>query len=372
MTITNQKAADQLIRARTALILDQPFFGSLALRLPLVENLSIKTLAVDGKNIFYNPEFVLSMSHKVTMSAVAHEVMHCVLDHLARRDGRDPKKWNHAGDYALNQILEDVQFEIPKEWLRADGYKGMSADEIYKMLPDMPDDQGGAGAPGGSLDEMLPGEPDPAAQTQMTQEWKVATIQAANAAKAMGKLPSDLQRFVEGLTASKVDWRAELRRFVSERSKADYSWSRPNRTMLHYGVYMPSLYSESMGDIIIGVDTSGSISDDVLAAFSAEVNAIAAEVLPATIHVVYCDAQVNHVDVFQRHDQVKLTPHGGGGTRFSPVFDYVAEQNLRPVCLVYLTDLFGETNFPEPEYPTLWTCISNEVAPWGTTVKLEL
>ena len=132
----NEKAAQKLSLARTKLILEHGFFGLLALRLQFVERVDIPTLAVDGKHIFYNPDFVLSLSDKITQSAVAHEVMHCVLAHISRRGSRDPKKWNVAGDYALNQILVDSGFTLGDNWLIDNKFKGMSADEIYNLLPD--------------------------------------------------------------------------------------------------------------------------------------------------------------------------------------------------------------------------------------------
>jgi predicted metal-dependent peptidase len=373
----NQEAAIKLTRARATLILDQPFFGALALKMPLIEDTGTKTLSVNGKVIKYNPEFINGLSAALTKSAMAHEVMHCVLDTMGRKGGRDHKKWNQATDYANNQILEDAGFEIGENWLLDPAYKGMSADEIYSKLPDAPPGGGDGGdSPGNGhgdpLDDTEQGEVDPAAQAEAARDWKVATIQAASAAKIMGKLPATLERFIDGLLKPQVDWKATLRRFVTERSKDDYSWMRPNKAMLVHGVYMPSLYNESMGDIVIGVDTSGSIDQRTLNAFSAECESIIAETMPANVHVVYCDAAVNKVDTFARHDAFALKACGGGGTAFKPVFDEVEKRGLRPTCLIYLTDLFGPTGFAEPEYPTLWVSTSDEVAPWGETVQIEV
>lgn len=366
----NEAAKAKLTRARATLILDQPFFGALALRLPLVEDEGVKTLSVDGKTIHYNPIFVNGLSAGLTKAVVAHEVMHCVLDHMGRLGERTHSRWNQAADYAINQLLEDVGFDFEGTGLLNPAFVGMSADHIYTLLPEP--DKDGNNDHGAPLDDMVAGEPDPAAKAEAAREWKVATVQAANAAKVMGKLPGALERFVDGLMKPQVDWREVLRRFITERSKDDYSWARPNRHMLVHGVYMPSLYSESMGDIVIGVDTSGSIDQRTLDAFSAECEAIIAETLPANVHVVYCDSTVNKVDTFARHDPFKLVACGGGGTAFRPVFDKVDELNLRPVCLVYLTDLFGNHNFPAPEYPTLWCCTTDQVGTFGETVKIEV
>ena len=367
----NQEAATKLTRARATLILDQPFFGALALRLGLVEDTGVKTMSVNGKTIKYNPDFVNECSSGLIKAVVAHEVMHCVLDHTSRLGERTHSRWNQATDYAINQLLEDVGFSFEGTGLLDPAFKGMSADHIYTLLPEPPPDGGGNGH-GDPLDDMEPGDPDPAAQAEAARDWKVATVQAANAAKIMGKLPADLERFVDGLLKPQVDWRAVLRRFVTERSKDDYSWARPNKHMMVHGVYMPSLYSESMADIVIGVDTSGSIDQHTLDTFSAECESIIAEVLPANVHVVYCDSAVNKAKTFVRHDPFKLEACGGGGTAFKPVFDWVEQKGIRPVCTVYLTDLYGDHAFAEPEYPTLWCCTTDQVASFGETIKIEV
>lgn len=361
----NQAAFDRLSTARSQLIIDKGhgFWGSLALRLKLVERESIPTLAVDGKRIFYNPDFINKLSGPLVKSALAHEVMHCVFDHFTRRGDRNPRKWNQAGDYAINLVLQDAGFEIGDGWLLSPAFRDMTADEIYAQLPD--------GESGNDpLDDVLPG--DPADAEADAVEWKIATIQAAEAAKRAGALPAGLERFVEQSTQPKIDWRDQLRQFITQISRNDYAWTRPNRRFLSAGLYLPGLYSESMGEIVIGVDTSGSIDDVTLQAFAAEIRAITANTMPEKIHVVYCDAAVAHVDVYDPTDHMVFEAHGGGGTAFKPVFDYVEEHGLRPACLVYLTDLGGDHHFPAPGYPVMWACTTDQVASFGQTIRLEI
>lgn len=361
----NPQAHKKLTIARSQLILGHPFFGMLALRLRLVERPSIPTLAVDGKHVFYNPEFILGLSDSLCRSALAHEVMHCVFDHIGRRGARDPKKWNYAGDYAINQTLQDSGFEIGKGWLLHPQYQGMFADQIYVLLPDDPD--GGDQSP---LDDIMDGEPSEIESN--STDWKIAAIQAATTAKSQGKLSGALQRFMDEVAKPQVDWRDQLRRFVTQISKDDYSWARPNRRYLSAGFYLPSLYSESMGDIVVGIDTSGSIDDKTLQTFGSEIRALTAAVRPAKVHVVYCDAEVNHIDTFDPNDEMKFTAHGGGGTAFKPVFDYVEANQLAPECLVYLTDLYGDHGFASPDYPTLWCCTTDQRASFGDTIRIEV
>lgn len=362
----NQAIKDALTRARTQLILDHTFFGQLALRLPLVEKPSIPTAAVDGKHIYYNPEFMAKHSGPQLKTILAHEVMHCVFDHIGRRQDRNHRKWNQAGDYVINLALVDAGFEPVKEWLYNKAYVGMSSDEVYNLIPEDPDGDG----PGDPLDDCMDGDQNDV--ETIATDWKIATIQAANAARAEGKLPASLARFVEELTTTKLDWRAMLRRFITETSKDDYSWTRPNRRFLNQGFYLPTLYSESMGEIVVGIDTSGSISQAMLNMFGGEIKAIVQSTRPSKVHVVYCDAEVNHVDEFGPNDDLVFELHGGGGTAFKPVFDYVDEKGIKPVCLVYLTDLYGDATFAQPEYPVMWGCTTSQEAPWGETVPVEV
>lgn len=354
--------AAALTRARTSLILTQPFYGMLALRLKFVEDLGTKTLAVDGRHMFYNPEFIRALPSGQIKTAVAHEVMHCVLDHMGRRGDRNPRKFNKAGDYVINLGLTDSGFEAIPGWLHNPAFADMSTDHVYSLLPD--EDDGND-----PLDDCMPGAQDGTGQQAV--EWKIATVQAATVAKAEGKLPSSLARFIEELTAQKVDWKAMLRRFITETSKNDYSWARLNRRFQSQGIFLPSLYSETMGEIVVVIDTSGSIDQPTLNAFGAEIAAIVENTRPSKTTVIYCDAAINHVDEFSPDDTLKFEMHGGGGTSFIPPFEYVTEKDMKPVCLVYLTDGFGP--FPDaPDYPTMWVMTTNVIAPFGETIPIEI
>lgn len=361
----NQEAALKMTIARTAMLIDHPFFGELALRLRLVEDATggTKTMSVDGKTVRYNPDFVMEISSGLTRAIVAHEVMHCVFGHMSRRGGRNPKKWNSAGDYAINPILEKAGFSFEGTGLLNPAFDGMTADEIYSLLPDSEDGKGDS-----PTDELLDSDPNEAAVE--STEWKIATIQAAQSAKGQGKLPAHLERFIEEMLAPKVDWRERLRRFVTQSAKDDYSWVRPNRRFMPAFI-LPSLHSESMGEMVVAIDTSGSIGQETLDAFAAEITAIVQSSRPSKTTVIYCDAEVNHVDEFAPTDELVFKLHGGGGTDFRPPFEYVAENNIAPVCFVYLTDMYGP--FPtDPGYPVMWCATTDVVAPFGETVPIDV
>jgi predicted metal-dependent peptidase len=360
------KAFDALTRARTVLILDQPFFGQLALKLKLQERSDIRTLATDGIHMYYNAKFVDTLTADEVKTGVAHEVFHCVWDHLGRCGDRSKKRFNYAADYVINLLLTDSGFRPIKGWLYDTKFIGMSTDHVYNLIDEPPPDDDD-GTPG-IFDDLM--EADPEAREVLATDWRIATIQAAKAANAVDKLPGNMKRFIDRLTNPKVDWRAVLRRFVTETAKNDFCWTRPARKFIGQGICMPSLYSEAMGEIVVAIDTSGSIDGPTLTAFGSEIQAIVDNARPAKT-VIYCDSAVNHVDVFDPGEPLHFDMHGGGGTDFRPPFEYVKEHGLHPVCFVYLTDMYGP--FPdEQDYPILWCATTDIVGPHGETVKLEI
>jgi predicted metal-dependent peptidase len=200
------------------------------------------------------------------------------------------------------------------------------------------------------------------------ETWRIATAQAEATAKAMGLGAGETARAIREQVAPKVDWRDVLRRYLSAATRSDYAWSPPNRRHIARGLYLPSLRSDSLGPVVVAVDTSGSIDAATLAAFAAEITAMLDEAAPEAIHVVYCDAAVAGTETYQPGDVISLTPRGGGGTAFRPVFDWIAGSDLQPVCAVYLTDLDGDDFGPAPDYPVLWVSTGSTTAPFGEVI----
>lgn len=366
-TTIDEAAKLKLTKARIQMIMQQPFFGTLALRLKMVEDSTLvpPTAATDGKTLYYHPAWVNDNDQAVVEAMVAHEVGHCVFDHMGRRNGRSPKRWNFANDYVVNDMLKESGFTLGDGWLYNQAYHGMSSEQIYNLLPEMPDDGSGQG----QFDKHI--DASPGNGTDVADDWKVATVQAATAAAAAGKLPEMLKRFVDEIVHGKADWRAVMRRFVTERAKDDYSFQRPNRKFASIGIFLPGLYSEAMGEMCAVIDTSGSISDAVLKEFSGEITAIRDQMRPSMMRVMYCDAAVNHVDEFERYDNMIFEGHGGGGTDFRPPFKWLNERDITPKCFVYLTDGYGAFPAEEPPFPVLWLMTTDVQPPWGEVVRID-
>jgi predicted metal-dependent peptidase len=370
-------ASQKMIKARANLVMGHPFFGTLALRLKMIEDPSIETASCDGTSIRYNPKYVGKLPLSKVQGLIAHEVMHPAFLHHTRRGSRDKRKWNKACDYSINTILINAGFDLPEGGCVNPAYSGMTAEHIYTLLPDDPsDDQNIDPGGDGGVDDSPNSQNKGGSQSQQNHEeaeWKVAVAQAAHVAKQTGHLPSEIERMMEELFEPVLPWRSILRRFMTEKCNDDFSWKRGNRRFIAQGLYLPSrLSDDAMGEIVICIDTSGSVSQKELTEFGSEVKGIVDEVRPSKVRVIYCDAEIAHIDVFEQHDELEFAVHGGGGTDFRPPFRYLEEQGIEPRCLVYLTDGYGP--FPdEPNFPTLW-CINNHdvVPPHGEHLILEV
>jgi predicted metal-dependent peptidase len=394
-------ASLRIQKARTALVLDHPFFGSLLFRLKDRPSSAVKTMATDGVSLLWNPEFVETLNAVTLAGTLAHEVMHPALHHHLRRTCRDPKRWNIACDYAINPLLIDAGLKLPEGVLVENRFRGMSAEQIYNLLeseadlgednngddqtsltesgtndapgndesddPGAPETEGGIGQ---VLDAPEPGDDSPSVEEQ-AREWDVAVNQAMTVAHQAGKVPVGLDRTVEGAAEAAVDWRELLRRLWSETIAADYSWMRPNRRHLWTGLYLPGVVREGVGEVAIAVDCSGSISARQLRLFEAEARSILEGQRPERVYVLYFDAAVHKVEIYEAGERIALNPVGGGGTAFEPCFEWLDERGIRPQTMVFLTDLYGSFPSSAPSYPVLWASTGRRQAPFGEVIPMQ-
>lgn len=370
-----QNVTKRISKAKTALILEHPFIGSVALNMPMSIDNSVPTAATNGKRVLFNEEFCNELSDEELKFLVAHECMHPMLEHNFRRGERDTYKWNQAADYVINKLLTDEGIgKMPAQGLLDDNiYKqgGGTSDGIFNLLPDTPEDGQGNGGQGQPLDSCEDGQGSPAEVSQQQAEWKVKVAQAAQSAKMMGKMSAGLERLVDEILKPKVDWRDVLQRFVVKCRSDQRSWARPNRRFLSQGLYLPSVSGESLGEIAFAVDCSGSIGQDEINQFASEITTVWQDQKPTKVHVIYFDSEVSHYDEFGQDDEPIVKPHGGGGTAFSPVFKYMTEHGIEPVACIFLTDLCCDDFGDAPDYPVLWVSTHDDKAPFGEVVMME-
>ncbi|MEW6163570.1 MAG: VWA-like domain-containing protein [Pseudomonadota bacterium] len=372
-------AEAKLAAARTRLILDQPFLGALVLRLPLKPAPWCRTTATDARALYYNPGWIDSLSTAQAQFALAHEALHCALGHFARRGHRLRRKWDIACELAINPLLVDAGLVPPAEAIVLDVYRGMAAEEIYPCLDDNDnesetlDDHPWEGETGG-------GEGPPAPLTapdreRLQQQWQRHLAAAAQRAREVGKLSGQLARLVDAALASQASWRALLAQCLSQAARDDYTWQRPSRrdAGANGEAIWPGLRSHG-GDIHVAIDVSGSVTDQDMADFLGELNALKGA-LPVRILLFACDSELaaGAPWTFEPWDELRLPRQfaGGGGTAFAPVFDWIAQNDRQPDALVYFTDAEGEFPAVAPSYPVLWLVKGKAAVPWGRRIQLN-
>lgn len=355
-------------KARTQLILGQPWFGSLLFKLEFIKTTDVDVAATDGSHLYYNPEGFAEFDEIYHASILAHEALHCILYHPYRRNERDPKAWNVACDYAVNSILVQEGFPLPESALYEPKYANETAENIYDDLLENAQEVPlifGADVMDAALSD--------AETTQAEAEWKIAVQQATKAAKNMGKLSNNLEALVEGLLEPVIDWKDALARFVTEKTKGDYTWSRPNRRFIGDDIYLPSNTTFSIGEMSIIVDTSGSVSNSELQEFISEVNGILDVAAPSKVNVIYADTEVNNEQIFTPSDYpITAEVKGRGGTDFRPALSFVTKHRANSACIIYFTDMEGVFPDEAPPIPVLWLSNSHiKTAPFGDVVTMH-
>ena len=373
--------------------LKEAFIGAATCRLERVylddeNNPYTLTAGVDGKKVYYYLPFVAKLSDDELLGLMLHESMHYILLHMFRRNTRDPELWNIACDAVINHHLRAKAYRLPGDGVYIDWVtEEHSAEQVYAKLLQEQDnggddgdggdgEQGEAGAggngPNKSWGRDLKDAPDDVSEAEVA----ATMVAAAKMAKAAGQGGLLIDRVLDGALAPKVPWQSVLRSLmVGAFDRTDFTYRRFNRRLLHTGLYLPGLYSETMGKLVIGVDTSGSIGTEILRQVAGEISAIVQDCRPSCTQVVYCDYNVTHTETFAPEDQVQIHPKGGGGTRFKPVFDWVADNSEEPVvAMIYITDTYGNfSELEEPAYPVIWGLtepVNNFTPPFGRTVNV--
>lgn len=339
----------------------------------------IPTAMTNGRDRFYGRSFVESLTDQEVVGVVLHELLHVAYQHnwlWGHLWKQDPKRANIAADLCINQEIKDLEqkhrdfIKLPDAGLYDPQYKGLDTGEIYRRLKEQGEDGGEGGFDEHDFDQ-LSGEE----QETLTKEVDSALRQGQLMA---GKLGGEESRLINVLMEPRVNWREQLREFMSAVSPGhdDSTWRRPNRRWLGEDLYMPSSISESMGSLVVGIDTSGSVSGPMVSAFLSEVVGICQNVMPEVLHLIECDATIQSHKVFDQGSLDQLGAitelHGGGGTDMRVIFRHIAQQNIKPEAIIVLTD--GYTDWPgELPCPTLWVITERYCqAPVGTTIHLEL
>ena len=371
----------KIARSKVRLMLDKEskgwgFYASVLYQMPMVEKNTIPTMATDGRSIFYNAEFTDALTEPQLDGVKVHEAYHRILKHHLRMGKRDPQLWNIACDYAINPIIINSGLTLPDGALIDQKFFGMSAEKIYDHLmqnaQDKPEPQ-----EWGNVEDMGEGM----SSDQIKAEEATINAQVVMAVNSMkkeaGKLPSNIEEIINEMKRSQIDWTDVLRKFIGGDQPEGYSYRRPNRRQWYLNeVITPVSNKIGCGDIVVGIDTSGSVSSKELSYFLGELNAIASSSGADSVTIITCDADIQDVIRYEKGEQIEMLEcKGRGGTRVMPVFDYIANNNINVDNFIYFSDM-GIFDYPEKDvgYPILW--VSSDIrakdAPIGETTYLKV
>lgn len=365
----------RVAKAKSLLILDHPFFGSAVSRRPINYTDTVKTAAISATGqIYMNPEWCDPLTVRHLMFLLAHEAMHYMFAHSFRLKGRDASAWNVACDKVINDLLIDAGVgDFIDGGVTMDGARTHAAEELYDVADN--DDSGGIGSDiGDAVDDG--GHPlDESQAHALEAQAKIEAIQAAKAAKAMGKLPAGVERMIDAMLDVQTPWHEKLERYMQSKIKDGYTWTRPNRRFVGAGVYLPGVdYTPRMGELVIAVDTSGSLTDREIEYFNAHINRILHTCLPEKLTVVYCDREIAGTAEYTPDDlPLVIKPLGGGGTSFHPVFEWLNTYDGEVECLVYFTDGYGDQDtLDDSSVPTVWLSTGHTEFPFGDVIEFDV
>jgi len=358
----------------------------------------IPTACTDGINKYYGREFIGKLNDMELRALVLHENLHVALNHVSRFKRlfqENPMLMNACADYVVNDVIVHLKDEnlckLPEGGLYEDKYHNWSVKEVYDDLKqqlsnpsDDDDADTGDATSDGNLDDQ-PGrgsklspdslktldehnfgdsEKSPKELKEMKQKVEDALKEGAILA---GKFGANVPRAIEELFEPKIDWREVLREFIQQSIKGndEYTWRRFNKRMMANDIYLPSMENETIGELVIAIDTSASIGQKELTEFATEVVAICDTVTPDRIRILWWDYEVAKEQVFNKDDyqNIKdlLKPDGGGGTRVSCVSEYMVKHKIEPQACIVFTDGYVENDISwNIQSPTLWVVTENK------------
>lgn len=312
----------------------------------------------DGEGIYFRAEFLDEINDDELSGVIIHEALHTGFLHHTRLGGKDPEKWNAACDYAINSIVFEDGLVLPDDHLHNSKYKGLSAEEIYNLLPDGEEGQGWGA--------VIPGNPE------TEEECREALIEAMHAAILAGRLKGTAERLInEVLPKDRVNWLDYLSSSVARVvGQSDYSYKRLSRRAVALDYIAPGLIGEQCGPVAFCVDSSGSVSNDDINDYIAVIRSCINQVRPLSSVIIVADTEIHDVIELSEYDDVSI-PHvgGGGGTSFVDAISRAAQYD--PCAIVYFTDLYGDFG-AKPNCPVFWAVNerSDVKPPFGELINI--
>jgi len=344
---------------------DTTFYTSVCFRLVHKWDTSIRTAATNGKQILFNPKFFMSLTQEERVFLLLHETMHVAYMHMLRVGDRNKAKFNIAADHVINLQLIKQGFTMPKGGYADSQYSNMSTEAVYTLLPDQ------------DTSDVDMDIQEATSTDELEQELEEIIISASIQAKmqddkSYSNIAGEIRIFLDKLLNPKLPWQKILRKYMQTLTKNDYSFRRPNRRYFPK-YHMPSMFSDSLMDITIAVDASGSVSDIEFKRFVSEANGIIKSLRPETMTLIQFDTQIISVDHIKSiHDLSQVVFTGRGGTSIEPVMAW-AEENKPKVLLVF-TDGYFRFYKDKSKQDVVWLIHNNDQfeAPYGKVIHYTI
>jgi len=370
----------KISQAKAKLLVDYPYFGTIASKLELIQNDDIQAFKSDGKVVEYNSDFFEALELSEIEFVLANGAMHASLSHEQRKNGRSGWLWQMATDYAVNDMLVENGMHRPDEATYSKRFSGLYAEEIYAELKDdilrdeleyetdeVNDVQTDNKDDSSPQDKTTDMQQDSSLEEQLFEEFTKSVLETQ---EKRGELPLSMERFFHIEKSSKIDWRNELKIAIDKFHKDDYTLIPPNKKFLHLGIYLPSTLSNKF-QIVIAVDSSGSIDEQLLDEFLSEIDFLMSSVQNFQIDLLVCDDKIHSHTIFYSGDTLEVELKGGGGTDFRPVFEFIENELSDTKLLLYFTDLEGKFPYAQPYYDVKWVSPKEENIPFGDIIILK-
>lgn len=355
-------------KAVVKIILRYPFLGAILMEYPIVfiTGEQIRVAATDGLKIYINKEMPKEYQNEEDLLfIVMHELMHILMSHITRGKQKEHNLWNIAIDLTTNFILHvDFNLKLPSGVCYDLNLGKLTSEEIYeKFIEESSIIKKQRQEDYNPFDNHLaPSVEDEAIEKEIESKIKSAIFKANNIS-SYGNLPRSLSRYISSILEPRISWRQYLINKIVYAKHGGHIVKRLQRKTI-YSPYKFFRTKESILDVVITVDTSGSIGEDDLNAFITEIKNIA-ETFKVKGKLLDCDTKINNVYDLEKldNDLVNINFMGGGGTSFVPPFKFVEENNIKPKVFIYFTDAYGD--FPEdaPPYEVIWLVKNSEVVP---------
>ena len=413
---------EKIERAKSRLMLEHPYFGTIASALKLESSDRVETFQSDGNRVKFNDAYLDSARIDEVEFALANGAMHSVLKHEKREGQRSTPLWQLATDLTVNAMLVKNGLTLPQRANYQKRFEGMYAEEIYAILysefagDEWSDDLESSGQSSEEeIENERTSEPngrdgEEPGKSRIHQERSVssgdAPEESAQAEESredgfekgdgneqidreeeerireeflehifgkmsrQGTLPKDLKLLVPRYFSHQIDWRERLYRYIASYAKSSYTFIPPNMKYLYRGIYLPSLGSDLLR-IVIAIDTSGSVDERLLGIFLGEVESIVQQYPNFEIDMITADAKIQSHHIFLPGERLEYEIQGRGGTDFRPVFDYIESFIENPTLLIYFTDGIGTFPDQEPMYDTFWIMPEVREVPFGDILQID-